>query len=138
MIAGATVYFVPLVLPRADGLADTHELVTLAVYHLWWQFAGATIFSLGTTLRLIGLQGHPGLPWLPFMRRLPHDVIASVQLRRRAWENRVRALAAPPAPPTGRRRRRIKLALARVRRMRRGRPHLVRRRRRDESPSFAG
>jgi len=93
MIAGATVFFLPLVLPRADGLADAHELVTLAVHHLWWQFAGATIFSLGTTVRLIGIQGHPGLPWPPFMRRLPHDVVASIQLRRRAWENRAKALA---------------------------------------------
>jgi len=139
MIAGAVIFFLPLVLPRADGLADAHELVTAAVHHLWWQFAGASVFSAGSTLRLIGIQGHPGLPWPSFLRSLPPDLVATIQLRRRARENRVRALAQPPGATTGRRRRRgLKLAFARVRRMRRGRPHLVRRRRRDESPSYAG
>jgi hypothetical protein len=93
MLVGAAVFFLPLVLPKADGLADAHELWRHVVSHLWWQLAGATVFTLGTTLRLIGLQGHPGLPFPPFMRRLPHDFVAGVHLRRRAFENRARALA---------------------------------------------
>jgi hypothetical protein len=133
MFAGAVLFLLPA--PPADPFATTHELIEMTARHYLWQWAGICVYVVGNTLRLIGKQGHPGLPW-PVMGP-PIEVVASIQLRRRAWENRVKALSAPPAPPTPRRRR-FKLAFARIRRMRRGRPQLVRsRRRRAEAPAFA-
>ena len=127
MIVGAVLFLLPA--PRPDPFASAHELFQMTIRQYWWQWVGMGVYVLGNTLRLIGKQGHPGLPW-PSVGP-PIEVVASVQLRRRAWENRVKALAetAAPTPPRPRRRRRFKLAFARIRRMRRGRPRLVRPRR---------
>jgi len=134
MIVGAVLFLLPA--PPPDPFATVHELFEMTIRHYWWQCVGMGVYVLGNTLRLIGKQGHPGLPW-PVMGP-PIEVVASVQLRRRAWENRIAALSAAPALPAPRRRRRFKLAFARIRRMRRGRPQLVRsRRRRAEAPAYA-
>jgi hypothetical protein len=133
MIVGAVLFLLPA--PKPDPFATAHELFEMTIRHYWWQCVGMGVYVLGNTLRLIGKQGHPGLPW-PRLGA-PIEVVASLQLRRRAWENRMRALAAPAAPPAPRRRR-FKLAFARFRRMRRGRPHLVlSRRRRAEAVALA-
>jgi hypothetical protein len=97
MVFGGAFFVLPALLPT-DDFAGTHETFLMASRLLWWQFAGVTVLFLGNTLRLIGTQGHPGLPWL-FGRRPPHDVVAGLQLRRRAWENRAAALSGDLAPP---------------------------------------
>jgi hypothetical protein len=132
MIVGAVLFLLPA--PPPDPFATAHELFQMTIRHYYWQCVGMGVYVLGNTLRLIGKQGHPGLPWP--MIGPPIEVVASLQLRRRAWENRMKALSAPPVPRTPRRRR-FKLAFARIRRMRRGRPQLVRSRRRRETPAFA-
>jgi hypothetical protein len=83
--------------PRAEPLADTHELIELMSRHLWWQFGGWAAVQMGCTLLLIGLQGHPGLP-LPRLRGgPPPEIVARLELRRRAHENRVKARSLVPS-----------------------------------------
>jgi hypothetical protein len=95
MVAGAVAVLLPA--PPADALADVHEIVQLLSRHYWWQFGGMVALVLGNTLRLIGLQGHPGLPWPLLPRGIPPEVAALLALRRRAMENRRLALAAASA-----------------------------------------
>jgi hypothetical protein len=117
MILGGVLFFVPLFLPGADPFADAHELWTMASRHLWWQFAGVAVFVLGNTLRLIGVQGHPGMPWPLIGRRPPPDLVASLELRRRAAENRASALSEASDPTSERarpRRRRFRFVAGRA------------------------
>jgi hypothetical protein len=85
---GAALVFVPAF--PADRLASVHELLALAQWALWQKYAGFAAIVIGNVLRLVGVQGHPGLPW---PGRLPEELVARIQLRRRAFENRARALA---------------------------------------------
>jgi hypothetical protein len=116
MVVGGVLVLLPA--PPADPLDGPHEIVRLLGDHLWWQFAGVCALFVGNTLRLIGVQGHPGLPWPLFGRKLPHDVFAGIQVHRRAWENRARIVAGlwrpDPERARSRRRRRIRLAARRV------------------------
>ena len=89
---GAALFLFPALPP--DPFATAHDLIVLMEWHWWLKFAGITAVMLGNTLRLIGVQGHPGLPWPLVGPRVPHDLIARIELRRRAWENRAKALAA--------------------------------------------
>ncbi len=118
MFAGAAVFFLPLLLPKADGLANAHELWRLAGHHLWWQFAGVSVFTLGNMLRLVGVQGHVGLPWPPIGRHLPHDLVAGIQIRRRASQNRTAARAEAVAAAATRRHWRFRLTARRLHRPR--------------------
>jgi hypothetical protein len=88
MAVGAALVLVPAF--PADGLASVHELLEMTQWALWQKFAGCAALMVGNTLRLIGVQGHPGLPW---PGRLPEELVARIALRRRAFENRARALA---------------------------------------------
>jgi hypothetical protein len=97
MIFGGSFFLLPIVL-RKDVFLDVHETFSLASRVLWCQFAGVAALVCGNTMRLIGAQGHPGLPF--FGKRAAHELMARVQLRRRAWENRMAALAGNLAPPT--------------------------------------
>jgi hypothetical protein len=85
--------FVAAILPplAAPFGATEHEFYDLIARHLWWQFGGWTACVLGNLVRLVGVQGHPGLPWPGRRGRVPFELIALVQLRRRAFENRAKA-----------------------------------------------
>jgi hypothetical protein len=61
----------------ADDFATVHELVVLWQMHWWVKFAGVAALIVGNTLRLIGAQGHPGLPWPLFGKA---DVFAQARL----------------------------------------------------------
>jgi hypothetical protein len=94
MIVGAVLFVLPA--PPPDPFATAHELFEMTIRHYWWQCVGMGVYVLGNTLRLIGKQGHPGLP-LP--RLGPSiEVIAAFQLRKRARENLVAAMAGQVAP----------------------------------------
>lgn len=91
MVGGFVAAVLPA-LPAPPG-AGASEQLALIERHLWWQYGGCAAYVLGNLLRLYGIQGHCGLPWPGRRGRIPYDVIARVMLRRRAWENRVRAQA---------------------------------------------
>src|SRR6185503_1386000 len=94
MIVGAVLFLLPA--PRPDPFATVHELIEMTYRHYMWQCVGMGAYILGNTLRLIGKQGHPGLP-LPRVGP-PIEVVAALQLRRRAWQNRVAALSGVTSP----------------------------------------
>jgi hypothetical protein len=87
--------FVAAVLPAlpAPAGAGASEQLDLIEKHLWWQYWGCAAYVVGNLLRLKGTQGHFGLPWPGRRGRIPHDLVARVILRRRAFENRARAQA---------------------------------------------
>jgi len=68
----------------ADHFANVHEIVLLWQVHWWMKFAGVAALIVGNTLRLIGTQGHPGLPWPLFGRT---DILSLVR-----WSVRKRLL----------------------------------------------
>jgi hypothetical protein len=78
----------------ADRLTHVHEIVVLWQLTWWMKFAGVTALMLGNTMRLIGVQGHPGLPFPVWPGRVPPEILAHLALRRRAWDNWVAAKAA--------------------------------------------
>lgn len=93
MVGGLVAAVLP---PLAAPFGTTeHEFYELIASHLWWQFGGWTACVTGNLVRLVGVQGHPGLPWPG--RRLPPELVARLELRKRAFENRAkaRALVAP-------------------------------------------
>jgi hypothetical protein len=69
-VASMWVGFVLVVMPAlpADHFASVHEILLLWKLHWWMKFAGVAALIVGNTLRLIGTQGHPGLPWPLFGR----------------------------------------------------------------------
>ena len=83
--------------PPAAGDASVHEIAVLYATHAWWWIAGWSAITVGNTLRLIGVQGHPGLPWPLIGRRVPPEIEAMLALRRRARENRAHVPARPRA-----------------------------------------
>lgn len=91
MIVGGVALVLPA--PPADELATAHELFDLVATHYWWQFWGWACVIVGNIVRLIGKQGHPGLPLPKLYGRLPAELAAPIQLRLRALTNRAEALA---------------------------------------------
>lgn len=90
MVAGFIAILLPA--PPADPLASAREIYELVARHYWWQFGGCAGAILGNLVRLIGKQGHPGLPSPRLYNGMPAELAARIQLRRRAWENRAKAL----------------------------------------------
>jgi len=80
MIAGAVAALLPA--RPADGLENVHEIVVMYSHHWWWWFGGIVSIVIGNTLRLIGLQGHPGLPW-PLWGGIDHALLVRLSVRRR-------------------------------------------------------
>ena len=80
MVIGLVAALLPA--PAADPFSTVHELYELSGRQLWWWFGGITVLALGNTLRLIGAQGHPGLPW-PLFRPVDHDALARWVMRKR-------------------------------------------------------
>src|SRR5262245_43204400 len=78
MVIGLVAALLPA--PEADKFSTAHELWQLSGRQLWWWFGGITVLAFGNTLRLIGQQGHPGLPW-PLFRHVDHDVLARKLMR---------------------------------------------------------
>jgi len=79
--AGVSVMWVGIVLVvmpalPADHFANVHEIFVLWQLHWWLKFAGVAALIVGNTLRLIGTQGHPGLPWPLFGRT---DILSLVR-----------------------------------------------------------
>lgn len=91
MIVGGVALILPA--PPADPLATAHEIFDLVATHYWWQFWGWAGVILGNIVRLIGKQGHPGLPLPKLYGKLPAELAAPIQLRLRALKNRAEALA---------------------------------------------
>ena len=61
MVVGLVAAVLPA--PAADPLADAHEIYAMVARQIWWQSAGWSVVIVGNVMRLIGTQGHPGLPW---------------------------------------------------------------------------
>ena len=80
MVIGLVAAFCPM--PAANPFSTARELVELSGRQLWWWFGGTTVLAFGNTLRLIGTQGHPGLPW-PLFRPVDHDALARWVMRKR-------------------------------------------------------
>lgn len=78
MVIGLVAALLPA--PEADKFSTAHELWELSGRQLWWWFGGVTVLAIGNTLRLIGAQGHPGLPW-PLFRPVDHDALARRLMR---------------------------------------------------------
>ena len=92
IVVGAIVFFAPM--PPRDGLDDAARMMALARIAYWKCFAGTALLFLGNVLRLIGEQGHPGLPW-PLFRPGNHDALARWIIRRRLAFHRRHPKATP-------------------------------------------
>ena len=91
MIVGGVALVLPA--PPADPLATAHEIFDLVATHYWWQFWGWAGVIVGNIVRLMGKQGHPGLPLPKLYGKLPAELAAPIQLRLRALKNKAEALA---------------------------------------------
>lgn len=69
-VAAMWVGFALAVMPAlpADPFAGVHDILVLWQFHWWLKFAGVAALVLGNIARLIGTQGHAGLPWPPSPR----------------------------------------------------------------------
>lgn len=76
--------FALVVMPAlpANPFANVHEIFVLWQMHWWLKFAGVAALIVGNTLRLIGTQGHPGLPW-PLFGRFDPFSLARWSVRKR-------------------------------------------------------
>jgi hypothetical protein len=80
LVLGAIVFFAPL--PPVDSMDAAARVISAARWGLWMKFAGTVILFVGNVLRLLGEQGHPGLPW-PLLRGVDHDALSRWIVRKR-------------------------------------------------------
>jgi hypothetical protein len=103
-VAAMWIGFALVVMPAlpADHFANVHEILVLWKMHWWLKFAGVAALIVGNIVRLIGTQGHPGMPW-PLFGRIDPFSLARWSVRRRLSFHRRHPRASP--------RRRLQLAL---------------------------
>ncbi len=78
LVVGAAAFVLPVLPPApfSSEMADATQAL------LWERFGATVLMFVGNLMRLVGEQGHPGLPW-PLWGGIDHDALARWIVRKR-------------------------------------------------------